>query len=175
MKNLTTYLITGGSRSGKSRHALELAKLAEHPFYIATAATGDDEMCERINKHKQERGSKWKTIEEQIELADAIKTAQNSGADCIVVDCLTLWTSNIMFSDNRNMDEELQKVLTCISDCSVKLIFVTNEVGSGIVPGNAVSREFRDLAGIVNQKVASAVDAVILTVSGIPIQVKPKE
>ena len=174
MKNLTTYLITGGSRSGKSRQALELAKFAEHPFYVATAAAGDDEMRERINKHKQERGSKWKTIEEQVELADAIKTAQASGADCIVVDCLTLWTSNIMFSEDRKMDEELEKVLACISDCSVKLIFVTNEVGSGIVPGNAVSREFRDLAGIVNQKIASAVDTVILTVSGIPIQVKPQ-
>ena len=175
MKDYLTYLITGGSRSGKSRYALELAKCAENPFYIATAAVGDDEMRDRISKHQQERGSNWQTIEEEIKIADAVKTAQSAGSDCIVIDCLTLWTSNIMFKDNLKIEDEIQKVIECINRTSVKLIFVTNEVGSGIVPANALSREFRDSAGIVNQKVAAAVEAVILTVSGIPIQIKPQK
>ncbi len=172
MKNNTTYLITGGSRSGKSRHALELAKFAKKPYYIATAAARDDEMCDRIQKHQQERGEHWQTIEEEIALSDAIKTAEKMGADCIVIDCLTLWTSNIMFNDKCNIEIELEKLLKSIKAASVTLIFVTNEVGSGIVPANALSREFRDSAGIVNQKVAAVVANVLLAVSGIPIKIK---
>jgi adenosylcobinamide kinase/adenosylcobinamide-phosphate guanylyltransferase len=174
MKDCETYLITGGSRSGKSRYALELAKFAEKPFYIATAAAGDDEMTDRIKKHQSERGERWKTIEEEINLADAIESAKFAGADCIVVDCLTLWTSNIMFNDTVNLDNELEKVLNSIATASTTLIFVTNEVGSGIVPANKLSREFRDSAGIVNQKIAAAVKNVVLTVSGIPVHIKPQ-
>ena len=174
MKNNTTYLITGGSRSGKSRHALELAKFAKKPFYIATAAVGDDEMRDRITKHQQERGDHWQTIEEEIKIAEAVTTAKSAGADCIVVDCLTLWTSNIMFKQSLKIEEEIEKVLECIRQSTIKLIFVTNEVGSGIVPANALSREFRDSAGIVNQKVAAVVENVILAVSGIPVQIKGK-
>jgi len=172
MKNCTTYLITGGSRSGKSRYALEVANFAKKPFYIATAGVGDEEMEDRIKKHQAERGENWHTIEEEVHLAYAITTAKVAGADCIVVDCLTLWTSNIMFDDKVELNRELEKVIKLIKGTSITLIFVTNEVGSGIVPANKVSREFRDSAGIVNQRIAAAVENVILTVSGIPIFVK---
>jgi len=172
MQSFEKYLVTGGSRSGKSRYALTLAKSAKKPFYIATARAGDDEMEERISKHRKERGDNFTTIEEETELADAIIEAERLGSDCIIVDCLTLWTSNLLFSENHNIDEELEKVIKCLSKVSVKLIFVTNEVGSGIVPDNAVSRKFRDAAGIVNQKIAEAADSVFLCVSGIPIKIK---
>lgn len=172
MKN--TYLITGGSRSGKSRYALELAKFAKKPFYIATAGIGDDEMKDRIAKHQAERGEHWTTIEEQIDLAFAIKHATNEGADFIIVDCLTLWVSNIMFNDKVELEFELDKVKLIIQDTDLPLVFVTNEVGSGIVPENPVAREFRDAAGLVNQEIAKTVANVILSVSGIPLVLKGK-
>ena len=170
MKN--TYLITGGSRSGKSSYALQLANSAKKPFYIATAGVGDEEMKDRITKHQAERGEHWTTIEEQIDLAQAIKQAHNQDADFIIVDCLTLWVSNIMFNDNANIDNEMEKLQTVIKETELPLVLVTNEVGSGIVPDNAVSREFRDSAGFVNQKIAKTVTNVILTVSGIPMVLK---
>lgn len=172
MKINKTYLITGGSRSGKSRYALELAEFAEKPYYIATAAAGDDEMIDRIAKHRKERGKHWTTIEEEINISDAIKYAEESGADSIVIDCLTLWTSNILFNKKVTIEKELEKLLKSISEASTTLIFVTNEVGSGIVPSDPLSRKFRDSAGIVNQKVATTVDNVIMTVSGIPVTIK---
>lgn len=172
MGNKTTYLITGGSRSGKSRYALELANFAENPFYIATAGIGDEEMKDRVAKHQAERGEHWTTIEEKIDLDDAIKRAQKQGADFIIVDCLTLWVSNILFSDKVEIKTELEKLKTVISENHIPLVFVTNEVGSGIVPDNAVSRQFRDEAGWTNQEVAKVVDTVVLTVSGIPVLIK---
>ena len=172
MKSNKTYLVTGGSRSGKSRHALELANFAKKPFYIATARAGDEEMVDRISKHRKERGEQWKTFEEEIDISDAIIQAEGLGSDCIVVDCLTLWTSNILFDEKHNIEEELDNVINCIQKITTPLVFVTNEVGSGIVPNNPVSREFRDAAGIVNQKIAAAVDSVILCVSGIPVKIK---
>lgn len=167
-----TYLITGGSRSGKSSYALKLAESAEQPFYIATAGIGDEEMKDRVNKHRAERGDKWNTIEEQTALAEAINQAQLHGADFIIVDCLTLWVSNILFNDNIDLDNEFKKLEDVITAIPIPLVFVTNEVGSGIVPDNAVSRRFRDEAGLVNQKIARLVDTVILTVSGIPMVIK---
>lgn len=167
-----TYLITGGSRSGKSRFALELAKFAKKPFYIATAGIGDEEMQDRITKHQAERGEHWTTIEEQIDLEKAIIQAQNQGADVIIVDCLTLWVSNIMFNDNADQKTELDKLKNAITETKVPLVLVTNEVGSGIVPENAVSRQFRDEAGMVNQEIAKIVKNVVITVSGIPVEIK---
>ena len=167
-----SYLITGGSRSGKSRYALQLADYAEKPFYIATAGIGDEEMKQRVEKHQAERGGHWKTIEEQIALAAAILRAQENGADFIVIDCLTLWVSNIMFNETADLQLEMEKLKAAVADCKVPLVFVTNEVGSGIIPDNALSRQFRDEAGLVNQAIAKVVDKVILTVSGIPVVVK---
>ena len=168
-----SYLITGGCRSGKSRHALELSANAKQPYYIATGWAGDDEMQDRIKKHQAERGEHWTTIEAKTDIISAISKAENSGADYIIVDCLTLWTSNIMFDESVEIMTELDKLIEFISSINTSLVFVTNEVGSGIVPGDRLSREYRDNAGWVNQGVASVVDRVIMSVSGIPVQIKP--
>ncbi|HCE43632.1 MAG TPA: bifunctional adenosylcobinamide kinase/adenosylcobinamide-phosphate guanylyltransferase [Lentisphaeria bacterium] len=169
-----SYLITGGSRSGKSRYALELAKSAKKPFYIATGWAGDDEMAERIQKHRKERGKHWTTIETKTDIASAIEKAERKGADFIIVDCLTLWVSNMMFEET-NIKMETEKVISTIKSAGkATLVFVTNEVGSGIVPADKLSREFRDAAGLVNQKIAAAVDNVVLTVCGQPLYIKGK-
>lgn len=172
MSSGKSHLITGGSRSGKSSYALNLAAKARKPFYIATGWAGDKEMEDRIKRHKQERGKHWTTIEEQIEISAAILEAEAKGADVIVVDCLTFWVSNIMFSDNIDFDDQAQKLLATIPNVETELIFVTNELGSGIVPAEKLSREFRDNAGFINQWVAKLVDRVTLTVCGCPIEVK---
>ena len=171
---MNSYLITGGSRSGKSRYALELAKSAKKPFYIATGWAGDDEMADRIGKHRKERGRHWSTIETRTDIASAIGKAGRKGADFIIIDCLTLWVSNMMF-EKTNIEKELKRTIATIrSDRKAVLIFVTNEIGSGIVPGDRISREFRDAAGLVNQKIAAAVDNVVLTVCGQPLLIKGK-
>ncbi len=171
---MTSFLITGGSRSGKSRYALELAKSAKKPFYVATGWAGDDEMADRISKHRKERGKHWSTIETKTDIASAIEKAERKGADYIIVDCLTLWVSNMMF-EKTNIEKELRKTIAVIkSKRKAVLVFVTNEVGSGIVPGDKISREFRDAAGLVNQKIAAAADNVVLTVCGQPLYIKGK-
>ena len=171
---MTSYLITGGSRSGKSRYALELAKSAKKPFYIATGWAGDDEMAERISKHRKERGKHWTTIETKTDIASAIEKAERKGADYIIVDCLTLWVSNMMF-EKTNIEKELKNTISVIkANRKAVLIFVTNEIGSGIVPADKISREFRDAAGLVNQKIAAAADIVVLTVCGQPLFIKGK-
>ena len=169
---MNSYLITGGSRSGKSRYALELAKSAKKPFYVATGWAGDDEMAGRIEKHRKERGKHWTTIETKTDIASAIGKAERKGADFIIVDCLTLWVSNMMF-EKTNIEKEIRKVVAVIkAERKAVLVFVTNEVGSGIVPADKLSREFRDASGLVNQKIAAAVDNVVLTVCGQPLYIK---
>ncbi len=171
---MSSYLLTGGSRSGKSSYALELAESAEKPFYIATGwvPEGDEEMLDRIEKHQAERGEHWHTIEEQTNLIKAISNAVENNADCIIVDCLTFWTSNLMFSEELEYNNEVDKLIDFIPTIKTKLIFVTNEVGSGIVPENKLGREFRDLAGFLNQKIAKVADNVIAVISGIPLKLK---
>ena len=173
MADNISYLITGGCRSGKSRHALELSNRAKRPYYIATGWAGDAEMQDRIDKHQAERGPHWSTIETKINIVEAIIEAESAEADYILVDCLTLWTSNLMFDESENLMDRLDELAEFIPKVNTPLIFVTNEVGSGIVPGDKLSREYRDNAGWVNQRVASVVDRVIMSVSGIPVQIKP--
>ena len=167
-----TYLVTGGSRSGKSRYALELAKTAKKPYYIATGWAGDDEMSDRIKKHQAERGPHWSTIETKTDLAGAIAEAVEKGSDFIIVDCLTLWTSNVLFEKKDEFEKLISSLKEIISKIKTPIVFVTNEVGSGIVPADKMTREFRDWAGFVNQKIAAAVNHVYLAVSGIPIKIK---
>lgn len=173
MSEKLTYLVTGGCRSGKSRHALELAKDAKRPYYIATGWAGDEEMQDRIDKHQDERGPHWSTIETKVNIVAAIIEAESAEADYILIDCLTLWTTNVMFSEDNDFEKKISELEKIIPTVSVPLVFVTNEVGCGIVPGDKISREFRDNAGIVNQRVAAVVDRVIMSVSGIPVQIKP--
>ena len=169
---MPTYLITGGCRSGKSRFALDLAKSAKKPFYIATAAPDDVEMRARIALHQRQRGDHWSTIEEQLNLDAAITQAVSSGADFIVLDCITIWVSNILLSEDADLDTQVANLLSAIKQAEVPLAIVTNEVGSGIVPDNSLARKFRDSAGIANQRIAQAVDHVYTTISGIPLKLK---
>jgi adenosylcobinamide kinase/adenosylcobinamide-phosphate guanylyltransferase len=161
-------LIGGGARSGKSRFALEKARAIDGTrAFVATAQPSDEEMTTRIRHHREERSEEFSTIEEPIELPRIIAEAK---FDVLVIDCLTLWLSNIMFVNNTCETDALIK-----SEQSAKgtIIFVTNEVGSGIVPtDHAVSRDFRDRAGTLNQRIAAISDEVYLMVFGQPLRVK---
>ncbi|GJL79812.1 MAG: hypothetical protein NPINA01_28010 [Nitrospinaceae bacterium] len=170
-------LITGGCRSGKSRHALYIAnKLPGRKIYLATAEPVDDEMRERIARHRQERGIDWTTVEEPLDPASALQ--QQEDEPCVVLlDCLTLWISNLMM---KNIDSEsiLNQVEDLISECSRSqhtILMVTNEVGAGIVPDNELSRKFRDIAGEANQIAASRFNEVVHMVAGIPTTIKSTE
>ena len=167
---MPSYLVTGGTRSGKSSFALQLAASAERPFYIATGWAGDGEMEVRIEKHRKERGDRWRTIETRTEVPAAIARALSELTDFILVDCLTLWTSNLMF-EQKDVNAAVAELIRAIPD-DVPIVFVTNELGSGIVPDNKLARDFRDEAGRVNQAVAAAVENVYLTVCGIPVKIK---
>ncbi len=171
-------LITGGARSGKSRFGQSLCYEAARIVYIATALPGDDEMRARIKKHQESRPPGWLTVEEPIAVAEAA-ARHAPQADIVFVDCLTVWLSNLLFEwchhelttiEARALEQAAQ--LICASKRG-NIIAVTNEVGSGIVPESAVSRQFRDIQGLVNQQIAHAADAVYLVVSGIAMRIKP--
>ncbi len=170
-----TILITGGCRSGKSKHALQLANdLPGKKFFLATAQSLDDEMEERIQKHRQERGKEWVTFEESLNLSGVFKKIDDDPKTVLVLDCLTLWISNLLMADNskEKIMARVNEWLDSSSRFQGTLICITNEVGAGIVPETPLGREFRDLAGEINQRVADRFDEVILTVSGIPVKIK---
>ncbi len=171
------FFITGGARSGKSDFALKLAELIKGKrLYIATAEALDDEMTERIKKHKKERGNNWDTFEEPIKIADVIK--RNKRYDVILLDCLTLWISNLMHKkagvrgQGPGVRKAIKELITACKKPKANIIIVSNEVGLGIVPDNKLARQFRDIAGMANQKIAEAADEVYFMVSGIPMRVK---
>ena len=167
-------LVGGGARSGKSRFALEYAeaRFARRAF-VATAQPLDSEMAERIRQHQQDRGPGWTTIEAPLDLVGAL-SRETGEFEVLVVDCLTIWLSNVLLDTDRNAEEQIDMLLQCLGDCgaSCSLVLVTNEVGSGIVPDNEVARKFRDLAGVLNQRVAQAADEVYWMAFGIPVAVK---
>lgn len=166
---MAIVLVGGGGRSGKSRHALQLAReRGPRLGFIATAQPLDDEMRERILCHRQERGSDFLTIEEPVKLAAAI-ARHSAQFDVIVVDCLTLWLSNILSSD---IESQVSELIASSLASRAQVIFVTNEVGCGIVPENALARRFRDSAGRVNQRVAEAASEVYWMVFGCALRVK---
>ncbi|HKV53528.1 MAG TPA: bifunctional adenosylcobinamide kinase/adenosylcobinamide-phosphate guanylyltransferase [Candidatus Binataceae bacterium] len=168
-------LITGGSRSGKSAHALAIADAcpAQRKYFVATAEALDEEMSRRIEHHRRSRSAEFETIEEPRSLRSAI-AALASHADLLVVDCLTLWISNLM--GERLSDEAILAEADALSEILGGLgfpaIVVTDEVGWGIVPDNSVARRFRDLLGWTNQKIARAADQVLLMVAGYPLRLK---
>ena len=166
-------LITGGARSGKSRCAEQrAAEMGARPVYVATAEAKDEEMAQRIAEHRKRRGDRWRTIEEPLELADAL-LAQRGTTDCVLVDCLTLWISNLLIRhDEKYAWEKVEELIEQLPLLNFHLVFVTNEVGWGIVPDNLLARQFRDLAGWTNQRMAAAANEVILMVAGIPIIAK---
>lgn len=169
MSRLT--LITGGAASGKSSHALELAAShGAHVLFVATCLPRDDEMRAKVQRHRLERPSSWTTVEVTRGLARAF----SPGFDAAVVDCLTLLVSQMLVEELADSDILAEVDSLCRAACAADypIIVVTNEVGCGIVPDNALARRFRDLAGRANRLVAQAADEVVLLVSGIPMRIK---
>jgi len=168
-------LITGGARSGKSQYAERRAvEMSGRPLYVATAEANDEEMAQRIAEHKKRRGTQWRTIEEPLELSAAL-LAEHGTTECALVDCLTLWISNLLIRhDDKYAREKVEELIEKLPQLNFHLLFVTNEVGWGIVPDNALARKFRDLAGWTNQRMAQAANEVILMVSGVPIIAKKR-
>lgn len=167
-------LVVGGQRSGKSRFAEKLvAESGEHPFYIATATAGDGEMIERITVHRQRRGAAWTTIEEPFELALAIERAAE-GASAILVDCLSLWLSNLIEA-GWTVEPETEALVTALGRSPVPVVIVSNEVGSGIIPNNALARRYADALGTLNQRIGASVGRVVFMAAGLPLVVKPSQ
>jgi adenosylcobinamide kinase / adenosylcobinamide-phosphate guanylyltransferase len=166
-------LVTGGARSGKSKYAEERAKqLGERLLHLATAEAKDEEMSQRIAEHQKRRGDRWITIEEPVEMAEAL-LLHRGRADCAMVDCLTLWLSNLLIRrDEKYATAKVEELIETFPQLNFHLILVTNEVGSGIVPDNPLAREFRDLSGWGNQRIAQVADEVVLMVTGIPLIAK---
>ena len=171
----TITLITGGARSGKSMRALKLALPYQRKFFVATGEALDDEMTARIEFHRTTRPPDFQTVEEPVNVVAALEKLHNS-ADLVVLDCLTLWMSNLMH--RHGMDDgpilaEADKLAAALKSAAFASIVVTDEVGSGIVPtDHAESRRFRDLLGWTNQKIAAVADHVLLMVAGYPVKVK---
>lgn len=164
-------LVLGGARSGKSSYAERLAEGCDGAcVYLATATAGDAEMAERIAHHRARRGGRWRTREEPLALANALAEAAEPG-HVVLVDCLTLWLSNVMFAD-LDVENERGELIAALPRLRGPVIFVSNEVGLGIVPDNALARRFRDEAGRLNQAVAAAAQSVVLVAAGLPLVLK---
>ncbi len=181
-------LCSGGARSGKSEFAERLAlATAGRKAYVATGQAFDDEMIDRIKKHQERRGEIWNNFEVPLHLAIEWQNISQT-ADVILIDCLTMFTTNHMMAhgsiqgqqDANQLEAtvltELETLLAAIKSCEGKtVIFVTNEIGLGIVPDNKLARYFRDIAGRVNRTVATAADKLFLTISGVTIELKSQE
>lgn len=174
MRKGAFIFVVGGARSGKSGHALSLALAHEdlEKVFIATAQAFDAEMSARIDAHRFERGDLWKTIEEPLEVARAVESL--GPGKVIVVDCLTLWLSNLIHSekDDSKIKEEIAALAKAFCDAPSVVIGVSNEVGLGLVPENALARRFRDLSGIMNQAMASKAYEAWFIAAGLPLKLK---
>jgi len=167
---MTIILITGGARSGKSvRAEARVRAFADRPVYLATAEALDAEMAARIAQHRARRGSEWIAREVPLELAQALIETDGGGAR--LVDCLTLWLSNLMHRE-RDVVRETSLLAETLARQQSPVVLVTNEVGLGIVPDNALARRFRDAAGVMNQMIARVADEVEFVVAGLPMRVK---
>jgi adenosylcobinamide kinase / adenosylcobinamide-phosphate guanylyltransferase len=177
VSNITFVL--GGCRSGKSRYALEAAQsfAAGRRIFIATAVALDDEMRERVARHRAERGKEWVTIEAPLQLPETIETQASQTGNVVLVDCLTFWINNLLL-ESAELAAEVQKkipqLVEALASARCPVILVSNEVGAGIVPENRLARSFRDLAGSMNQAVAACATEVVWVVAGIPVPVKSK-
>jgi adenosylcobinamide kinase/adenosylcobinamide-phosphate guanylyltransferase len=164
-------LVLGGARSGKSRYAERLVEAAaDSGTYCATAEAGDAEMAARIAAHRARRGAFWRTVEEPLALAAAI-AAEARHERPLLVDCLTLWLSNVMLA-GRNVDDEVAALAAALRLAAGPVVLVANEVGMGLVPETPLGREFRDAAGRLNQKVAAVADRVVFVAAGLPLVLK---
>jgi len=168
-------LVLGGAASGKSAFAESLVASGfgtrwDGAVYLATGTDGDGEMAAKIERHRARRGSAWSTVEEPLALADAI-CRHTRTTQPVLVDCLTLWLSNLIFAD-RDVSEAIGRLTERLPGCAGPVVFVSNEVGGGIVPENALARRFREDAGRLNQAVAAAADRVYLVAAGLPLILK---
>ena len=171
MKRIT--LVTGGSRSGKSKHALELAASYNNKAFIATAEATDDEMQARIERHRRERDPSFHTVEEPVNLEGALKSLPEK-TEVAVLDCITVWLGNLFYREKitDGTCPEIDDFLDILEAPPCHLILVTNEVGMGVIPADAATRLFRDTAGSINQILAELAHEVIFSVSGISLRVK---
>ena len=184
MEHLTTFplppvtLVLGGARSGKSTHAEKLVTgslfgaTPRPAVYVATAQAGDVEMATRIMSHRARRGGGWTTIEEPLKLAEALESAV-AHTQPVLVDCLTLWLSNLMHAE-ADLDEATDDLLRTLDGYGAPVVFVSNEVGLGIVPDTPLGRAFRDAQGRLNMRVAARADRVILMAAGLPLVMKDR-
>lgn len=162
-------LVLGGARSGKSRYAESLIVALPPPWtYVAAAEAGDAEMAARIAAHRSRRGDGWQTVEAPHDIADALAAA---GEGPLLVDCLTLWLSNLMLAD-ADLEKQFARLEQALAQVEAPVVLVANEVGSGIVPDNVLARRFRDAQGQLNQRIAAKADRVVLVVAGIPLVLK---
>ncbi|EIM27464.1 bifunctional adenosylcobinamide kinase/adenosylcobinamide-phosphate guanylyltransferase [Microvirga lotononidis] len=172
---MSTYrrvLVLGGARSGKSSIALKIAESASpERTYIATAQAYDEEMRERIAQHRAERDESWRTVDAPFDLVEAVRERTAPG-QAVLVDCLTLWLSNIVLAE-RDPVHEADRLIQAVRDAGGPLILVSNEVGQGIVPATPLGRRFRDEQGRLNQRTAETCDAVVFVAAGCPILLKP--
>ncbi len=162
---MSVTLVLGGARSGKSRFAENLCVIPRS--YIATAQGFDDEMKARIAKHRADRGSDWHTVEAPLELAAAISAAKGD----VLVDCITLWLNNLVHFE-KDVEAEIAALAALLPRCTQKIIIVSNELGLGLVPEHGLTRRFRDLHGLMNQRIAAVADCVVFMVAGIPQVIK---
>lgn len=163
--------ISGGARSGKSRLAQQMAEAMEgRHIFVATAQAYDAEMADRIRRHQQDRDQRWESVEAPLDLASTI-TLYGQASSILLVDCITLWLTNHMLAGN-DLDGERDRLCAAMAECSARLILVSNEVGMGIVPDNALARQFRDEAGRTNQQLAALAQQAYFTVSGIPMRLR---
>ena len=165
--------ILGGARSGKSDLALKFSRALKPRAFLATAEPLDREMASRIQKHQRSRRGVWDTVEIPIEMSQWFRT-KGKGYQCVVIDCLTLWLSNILGDSTcrKKFPSLLKDFLKAVRHVPGRVIVISNEVGLGIVPGDPLTRQFRDLAGRMNQQVASAADEVYFVASGLPLRLK---
>jgi adenosylcobinamide kinase / adenosylcobinamide-phosphate guanylyltransferase len=163
--------VLGGARSGKSRYAEGLVMDCTPPWvYIATAQAHDDEMAARIAEHRQRRDGGWRTVEAPLDLPGAI-AAHGSERQAVLIDCLTLWLSNVMLA-GRDLVAETQRLIEALRNADGPIVIVSNEVGLGIVPDNALARKFRDEQGRLNMQVAAIADRAVLIAAGLPLILK---
>lgn len=168
MKKLV--FVIGGARSGKSSFALKLASgIVGRKAFLATMKPLDDEMKARAEAHGRERGPEWECFEEEVRLPGLLRELDGYGV--VLVDCVTLWLSNIMLS-GMGVEGESEKLLKALKECGANVFVVSNEVGMGIVPENALARRFRDEAGRLNRLIAGAADEVYAIIAGIPVKIK---
>ena len=172
MKDMT--LVIGGCKSGKSGFALTLAEESgQNPIFMATCVPLDDEMKDRVKRHRAERSNRWYTVDVPEFLPEAV-AEYGKKENVLLVDCMTLWITNLLlkFDNTDTVNDRVERLIRALETAPCPVILVSNEVGAGIVPGNRLARVFRDAAGIANQKFAAAANRVVWMVAGIPSVIK---